>query len=343
MKKLNYSQRIQFETELFKNINNEKAFIRVSFLPKQISEVGINGQKETSFEHIAIILQGPIDNKDEFTYETVKMYLQYYPKVKVIVSTWKDTGEAIIEKFEKLQNVKVILNEYPRVNGIGNINYQLKTSLSGVLYAREHGVRYIWKTRTDQRFYNPFALNELIGTYQTEKLSFLGAVTNSHVNRLFHISDFMVFGEVKDIEVYFSCPFDLTDTSISKHYRLNQESISKEMLEYFKWTEECENNLDLTFEYKLSESPMKYANPEMLLSYNYYKMKSLENHNSEWDLKDEYQDFLNNYVVIVDADILGLYWDKYDHQAIQQTYFERKGKLDHARWVSIRRNCISDS
>ncbi|PHM66219.1 hypothetical protein Xsto_01444 [Xenorhabdus stockiae] len=106
----------------------------------------------TDFSNIAIIIQGPISSERDFTYQTVLLYKRFYKNIKIIISTWDDSNTDLIRK---LQNeAYVILNQKPQVSGSHNINLQKKTTLEGLIKARELKCKYALKTRTDQRFYS---------------------------------------------------------------------------------------------------------------------------------------------------------------------------------------------
>ena len=62
----------------------------------------------------AIIIQGPIENEDEFTLETVKIYKKIFPNTKIILSTWNTEKQSIIDKFKR-ENIEIILNEIPKI------------------------------------------------------------------------------------------------------------------------------------------------------------------------------------------------------------------------------------
>lgn len=102
-----------------------------------------------------IVMQGPLRGEEEFTLETVRYYAKLYPGVRVIVSTWKGEDEKLIEKLSDEKNCYIIQSDLPKEAGISNINYQSFSSMVGVRRAKELGIRYVLKTRTDSRVNMP--------------------------------------------------------------------------------------------------------------------------------------------------------------------------------------------
>jgi len=110
---------------------------------------------------VAIVMQGPIMTKWNFTLETIKMYKMMYPDADLIVSTWIDTEKKIVDKLMAL-GVHVVLNEYPDNPGISHINYQIVSTKGGIKKAQDMGATHCLKTRTDQRMYRHDAISFLL-------------------------------------------------------------------------------------------------------------------------------------------------------------------------------------
>lgn len=167
-------------------------------------------------ETVAIILQGPIVHAHNFTKETVKLYKKLFSqKAIIIVSTWNDEDVKSIKEISELGAI-VITNEKPKSPGIKNINLQIVSSLAGIRKARSLGASYILKTRTDHRMHAPnieeFLLSTLrafplVGTnLQRERI--VAASLNTYKYRPYSISDMLLFGNIDDIEAYFTLPED---------------------------------------------------------------------------------------------------------------------------------------
>ncbi len=127
-------------------------FCSVYSRPKYVSQV-VSVEEETELrQKTAIVMQGPLVSKDDFTVETVKIYGKLYPGVAVIVSTWKSESQEIIDRLKKLENCHVVLNDLPEHSGMLNLNYQIVSTMAGIRKAQQLGKEYVFKTRCDYRF-----------------------------------------------------------------------------------------------------------------------------------------------------------------------------------------------
>lgn len=140
-----------------------------------------------------IIMQGPLRSEDEFTLETVRFYAKLYPGVRVIVSTWKGEDEQLIKQLSQEKNCFVIQSDLPTEAGISNINYQSFSSLSGVKKAKDIGLKYVLKTRTDSRVNMPGIFDCLHGYIRMYPLDVDGGQKERLI--LFNAYLFMPFQE----------------------------------------------------------------------------------------------------------------------------------------------------
>ncbi|MDO5151427.1 MAG: WavE lipopolysaccharide synthesis family protein, partial [Oscillospiraceae bacterium] len=281
-------------------------YTQIKFYPKKASDLEQFHGAGEDYNECAIILQGPLVKDDNFTVETIKLYSAYYQGAKIIVSTWVNVDSEIEQELSRL-NVKIIKNKYPDKNGIGNINYQLITSLNGVKYAEELKAEYIWKTRTDQRFYHPFALGYLLSKTKKnpERIICLGGIRNSFVNRYFQLSDFMVFGTCENVGNYYSCPLDEENTKENKHTRKNQSENTGYYNRYLSVVKQAEIDGRESVDGEFDGCSSYYRNPEVVLNYNYYCRMSAD---KKPDLyKEQYEEYLKQYVTIVDAEAIGFF------------------------------------
>lgn len=161
-------------------------------------------------EDTAIILQGDLSTAREFALETVKIYLRNFPGVHVFVSTWQGARKGDIEKLERL-GCTVVLSPVQESPGPSNRNLQLVSSDAGLKAGSEIGVKYLVKTRLDQRLYSPHALSLMKGLIK--KFPITGPSTsqirrlvvtsnNTFCNRLYGVSDFLTFGTSSDVLSY---------------------------------------------------------------------------------------------------------------------------------------------
>lgn len=181
------------------------------FIPSQIQSSSIEGE-------VAIVLQGPVETKNNFTIESIKLYKIIFPKAQLIVSTWDDTPSVVIESLSK-QGVHLVINKTFKPNGFANVNYQIVTSLAGIKKAKELGAKYVLKVRSDWRIYYEHsidylkALMTLFPVDPKNKCQLQGRIINGGGGRAnfcmpFWLQDFMYFGYTSDLINFFSIPLD---------------------------------------------------------------------------------------------------------------------------------------
>lgn len=160
-----------------------------------------------------IVLQGPLMLEDDFTLETTRLYRKLYPDTPIVVSTWKASNESEKKTLSimKDEGILIVESELPKNPGVTNINFQRYNTGKGIEKIKELGCKYVWKTRTDQRFYannlitffnhllNKFPLR--IETNATDRL--IACSTGTFSNRLYNISDLMMYGNVEDVYRFF--------------------------------------------------------------------------------------------------------------------------------------------
>jgi hypothetical protein len=91
-----------------------------------------------------IVVQGQSDWP--FIESIIKGYAQY---PNVIWSTWRDTLTEKVEEILYQTEIPTLANDYPERTGRAHINYQCKSTLAGIEYAKSKGATHILKTRTD--------------------------------------------------------------------------------------------------------------------------------------------------------------------------------------------------
>lgn len=170
----------------------------------------------------AIVMQGPLMNTEEFTLETLKMYRRFYPKVTIILSTWVDQFISDkVREFLKSNNIFLIENQKPKYSGNGNINFQILSTRAGIELAEKLHIKYILKTRTDQRLYKTELIQYLLsllemfpigdskfGNWQSSRIIVNQGTLSGSLFIPFAIGDFFYFGELSDIKSIFELPLD---------------------------------------------------------------------------------------------------------------------------------------
>ena len=160
-------------------------------------------------------MQGPFISNDNFTLNTIKLYRHNYPNVKLILSTWKIPNE--VKEELKIIDVHSIENIKPNNPGLSNINLQIVSSSSGIIAAKKLNVKYVLKTRTDQRIYHPsmdFYLFNLIKSFPLTSHNYnqikrlVGISLGTFKYRMYGVSDMFLYGHIDDMVDYWSPPLE---------------------------------------------------------------------------------------------------------------------------------------
>ena len=245
-----------------------------------------SGSIDVFYQHtdVAIIVQGPIVSDNSFTYETLKLYRVKYPKIKIIFSTWVGQNREAIELIKKL-NINVIESEIPAVKGNLNINLQLVSTISGLYEANgDKKIKYILKTRSDQRIYyrcdflNFFKEKILHSLSDVEglKAKLLICNLNTYRDRLYGVSDMFMFGFKEDMNLYWNIP-------------LEEKNVSN-------------SSATLSFDKFICASV-----GEGYLVNNFFRSV---NFIPEWTIRDS-DFFFEKYFVIVSKEQIDIFWNKY--------------------------------
>lgn len=264
-------------------------------------------------EKVGIVLQGPLLYQDDFTLETVKMYRKLYPETYLVLSTWQGENEVVINAIRNI-GVDVIQSEKPNhpLRGHAFNNFQIVSSQTGIDRAIQEGCKYIMKTRTDQRMYGDgnisFFLDMMTIYPLTIKAPAKGRLVATSLgtfsNRLYNVSDMLIFGYAEDVAAYFNCPMD---------ERPHQEIVQgNDLIEY------SENR------------PGEIYFSTHYLEHNDWKLK--------WTITDSLQCFKEMFI-IVDAEMLDLFWPKYTKREYRwRKYKPEESPLDQLtfkKWLEI--------
>ena len=262
----------------------ENAFYTVHKRPINIADSGYPLNEKTNTDQ-AIVIQGPIIQKNNFTYETVKLYARQVGATSIILSTWENEQPAVLKQFEDL-GITIILNQLPVYSGNQNINFQIANTHSGLVAAKKNGCKYVLKTRTDQRIYSPVALQlfkDLTTVFpykgqapQKERLiiSSLGTIKY----RLYGASDMLMYGNIDDMLNYWDVEMDMRKLELKgpRDYTIKEFS-------------------------------------QLRLGEMYFCSKYFEKmgYQLDWTLQQAWELLAKHFCVIDDSSI-DLYWPKYD-------------------------------
>jgi hypothetical protein len=158
-------------------------------------------------EDLVIIIQGPVRLEPSFMEKQWEGF-------NLIWSTWD---------YEKIKtNFPVIYNTPPYNSGVMNICYQQKSTLSGIIKAKELGYTKCLKWRSDQY---PNNSNELIKLFDKDKTNSLYWHNHEHG----YYVDYFMYGSVNDMMLIWD--FNCNDSSISYPEQVITSQIMKHNLQ----------------------------------------------------------------------------------------------------------------
>lgn len=318
-----------------------ETFIGIDQILKlQISVPQIQTNQIFNIDDVGIVIQGPLMNENNFTFRTALTYRQHYPNCPIVISTWKDSASEDFKVACKEISVDLIENDLPEDPAYCHVNHQLKSSTAGVIYMMNHKIKYILKTRTDQRMHRVDFLmyfRNLLLTFPAFGNKLQGRLivinnSNMHIWIPFFINDFLTFGFVDDIVKLYSVKFQTTAEGESKY-------IANHMKRY-EYIRSLFKHLNFNFYSELKPN-------HKLLNYNRmikrfvtpeaYFMKSLyENYIAPIDYDEylqTYWQFVKDYLIVVDSETIMFDWQKYNSYF---TYHCDDGSsFDQSTWLNL--------
>ena len=81
--------------------------------PKIFEDFKLESTCEIS-EKFAVIIQGPIQENNEFLKQTIKIYKKIFKNSLIIVSTWESEDKQVIEEL-KSENIHIILTDDTKI------------------------------------------------------------------------------------------------------------------------------------------------------------------------------------------------------------------------------------
>jgi len=258
----------------------------------------------------SIVIQGPLLTKNDFTFETLKLYSGLVKPSRIILSTWENEDHAAIRQIEDL-GVTVIRNKQPEFNGNQNINLQIVSTLAGLAKAKESGANRVLKTRTDQRIYSTSALllfDNLLTVFpvnvpaQKHRLIITSLGTIKY--RLYGAGDMLMYGDIDDMLKYWSVDLDLRRLDIKQ-----------------------------AGDYSIREfSQLRLG--ELYLCSKYFEKLG---YTLDWTLKQSWE-LLARYFCVVDDPSVDLFWPKYDLRKEFRYKYYTEHPLQHMTftdWLSL--------
>ena len=293
--------------------NTKNNFLTYHLRPKKAEDFNLESTCKID-EKIAIIIQGPIQEKFDFLKNTLEIYKKIFKNSIIIISTWKSED---IEKINTLkdENIYILFNDEPEKSQ-SNIDHQIFSTNIALKFAMNHNAKYSIKTRADVRI-NKSNLEtffiSLIKTFPVKSNSLIKSriVVPSLITfkfRIFSLSDIVMFGETNDLLQYFD--LELFRDGLKK-FDLNEKKLLK------------------------NETPVV---AEIFLCARF--LNKLDN-SINWNL-ESWWDSLKNYFCIIDNSSLDLFWHKYDwnyEYRYIRTYSDKFARaIDFQDWLSLYNN-----
>jgi hypothetical protein len=295
------------------------SFIRDNYLtlhlrPKKASNVDSDTTELN--DSFAIVIQGPIGKYYNFLFESIKLYKKTFPGATIIISTWDTEKKAILESIENLGVIVLLSNLASIPWGFGNINLQMVSAHKGIEYASNNGIKYCIKTRTDCRMYHNNIAAYLVSTLNSFPLNknpnSIGRIVATSVNtckyKVYGITDILLFGYTKDLELYFQ-PF--------KNRSFEEE------LESYGFGK---------FPAIINGTPVV---SETFLCARYLMNMGVK---LDWTL-EHWWECLKNYFIVIDADSIDLFWYKTDWPYEKRFYRSYASKshraVEFSDWLTL--------
>ena len=256
----------------------------------------------------SIVIQGPWVNEDQFTLGTLLLYRKHFPSSIIIFSSTSDIDDshkAILDE----HNIHYIFNESPKSPGTSNVNFQIVTTSSGIIKARELGAKYVLKTRSDQRIHHynleDYLIN-LLDCFPVDEDSpkqrgrLIGCSLNTFKLRPYGVSDMFLFGYIDD------------------------------MMNYWCVSLEERNNSDVSLDAGASWRDFA-ANEvcEVRFCTNYLRLIGKK---VEFSIKASMEAMAKHFVII-DQNAIGLIWPKYSLDQNQNNQFGRFPEISFNDWL----------
>ncbi|MDC3030192.1 WavE lipopolysaccharide synthesis family protein [Candidatus Pelagibacter sp.] len=262
-------------------------------------------------EKIAIIIQGPIQEKFNFLKNTLAIYKKIFKNSIIIISTWDNENIKLINSLKE-EGIHVLFNKEPK-NSLKNIDHQIQSTNIALNFALELGAKYSLKTRADVRLNKnnlETFLISLIQTFPVHENDFVKSriIVPSLITfkfRIYSLSDIVMFAETEDLIKY----FDKESFEVGlKKFDLSKNNLLK------------------------NETPIV---AEIFLCSRF--INKLEGKIS-WELKD-WWGVLKKYFCIIDNSSLDLFWNKYDLEyeyRYLRTYSDKFARaVDFQDWLSL--------
>lgn len=296
--------------------NPTQEFINLKY---QFLNPGVIPDPVYDLDDSAIVIQGPVVYDNNYTALTCKLYRMRYPKIPIVVSTWKGVKEEF-KNFCAEQKVTVLENEVPENPASHNVNLQMTSSHKGIEFVRDNtSAKFVLKTRADNRINRPdFLLHfrNLLKNFPPngDKLKSRIVVTDWYTFRFypFNICDFLSFGTIEDMEKLYSVRSDITP-EVGHKLQFKRYRVFAKIGKYFAHPNMYFSDKRRLVNFNRMMRKLKAAAAESYIMETFYEKFIAPIETDK--LLQTYFKFLRDYLVIADSEVLILDWPKYAYQS----------------------------
>ncbi|MCX8130430.1 MAG: WavE lipopolysaccharide synthesis family protein [Clostridia bacterium] len=270
-----------------------------------------------------ILIQGPVY---PVTVSIIKHFCNLYGSNSVIVSTWKDSEPCFLEAINTLTE-NLVLNTLPEFPGKANRNAQIASTISGIKKAKEIGMEYLAKIRSDLLIEDKYFMQKCHslletysdGQYKDFKLRKRLIVPNIYTRKylFYHPSDWFMFGHIDDLYTYWDLPMDLRKLNFTIRGLAEDASKTACFPEIYFCKEFCKKigwNTTDTFEDSLS----LFKNIFIVFDHQFFRFNF-----AKGPILEKYYGSMECYEVLNFSYWLGLYHDLID---LREEAYEFKQK-----------------
>jgi len=164
------------------------------------------------FRETGIVIQGPIVPK--ITVKLCKRYKALYPETRIVLSTWQNQNSNDLASIREM-GIHVLENVTPEHAGPANVNLQIKSTISGIIYCKSLKCKYVLKNRSDVLLSaDTFLenLHTLFSTFSQDSKKIVIPSYNSFLFRLYSPTDQIQFGKIDVLEEFWNSPTVEKDT-----------------------------------------------------------------------------------------------------------------------------------
>ena len=262
----------------------------------------------TKRDRIGVVIQGPIVKN--FTIQTVLAYRMIYPNDVFVISTDSKLQKSEIEILKKYK-IK-LLNYEPLKKNFSNLASQGYGVRIAINYLKKRKIKYVLKTRSDQRFLNPAFIEETFYWFyyfNTNKYNkILSGTYGTHLFWPYDIPDYFLFSTIDEINNFFLYDISKNSELFKDEYIAKMKNKLKNAKNHNQWS--------------------RILGGGNYMCVNYLKKKeSLKKIN--FSLK-KYYSYLSKYFIFIDSYSLGQVWYKYnfflnrDHHTMFSKKFSNK-------------------